>query len=356
MFKNKLNILLLLFFSFFLNHCGSEKNPDQEENAIKYKIYLQGQSEALSFLYLDQKDGYVYLEIRPLVQEVEWSSSHPAIAAFIESGVLQVFQAGDLNIRAVVDGEVVELPVRIYAIFDNESGNELPNEEESEEEEGDSPKPFNHDNLINNLTSIPLQPNPEPDPQDPIPEPVPSDHFIDELIEWFPGENAGFGQNNLPDIIMGGPQGNGHVQGGLHVLSLGMGGEIVVKSETPVLNGEGIDLIVFENAFFAGGNPENIFMEMGEVSVSQDGQNFYHFSCNQQTGLGCAGVHPVYANVEKNNIDPLDPQAAGGDAFDLEDLDLDWIQYVKIKDVSGVGCQPVCYNGFDLDAIAFIYQ
>ncbi len=238
-------------------------------------------------------------------------------------------------------------------------GSELPLVPSEEETDFDDPNPSENSDDENNESEeeVEPQPGPEPDPdEDGIPDAVPSDHFIDELVQWTPGENAGFGENELPQIIMGPPQGNGEITGGLDVLSLGMGGEIIVKSETPVLNGEGIDFIVFENAFFEGGDPDKPFMEMGEVSVSQNGEAFVSFPCNQQTGVGCAGINPVYANSEKNNIDPLDPETAGGDPFDLEDLDLEWIQYVKIRDVSGNGCQPVCFNGFDLDAIAFIYQ
>ena len=146
--------------------------------------------------------------------------------------------------------------------------------------------------------------------------------------------------------------------GSFHVLSLGVGGEIILKSATPILNGAGEDFIVFENAFFAGGSPNAPFVELGQVSLSQDGTHFFPFNCETQNPAefypGCAGVHPVLANSELNDIDPTDPDAAGGDAFDLNDLGLSWALYVKIKDLSMAGAGVSA--GFDLDAIAIIHQ
>ena len=163
----------------------------------------------------------------------------------------------------------------------------------------------------------------------------------------------------MPGIILGPPKGYGLLQGSLDTLSLGSGGVIVLKSATPILNGSGPDFIVFENAFYANGNPNAPFAELGEVSVSQDGSQFFKFHCQTTNSAGgypgCAGVSPVLANAEFNELDPLDPSEAGGDAFDLGDLGLSWAYYIRIRDLSveeGTGGNA----GFDLDAISILHQ
>src|SRR5205823_13446223 len=92
---------------------------------------------------------------------------------------------------------------------------------------------------------------------------------------------------------------------------------------------------------------------------------------------GFTGVHPVLANVDTNTIDPFDPSAAGGDAFDLADLQnhplvqsglvrLNAIRYVRIIDVLGDGSltdtlgRPIYdatgfNNSCDIDAVSVIH-
>ncbi len=196
-------------------------------------------------------------------------------------------------------------------------------------------------------------------PPGPIQPPsVLSDPYVDEIVNFTPGPGAGFGQSQLPGIVLGPPHGNGALMGGFDVLSLGAGGQITLRSATPILNGPGPDLIVFENAFYAGGNPLNPFAERGEVSLSQDGENFTVFPCDasNQAALypGCAGVHPVFANPDTNTISPSDPNLAGGDAFDLQSVGLSWALYIRIRDLSSGGGGSSA--GFDLDAISIIHQ
>jgi hypothetical protein len=181
---------------------------------------------------------------------------------------------------------------------------------------------------------------------------------MDEVVAFNPGPAAGFGSDKFPEIVLGPPQGSGAGAGSFHVLSLGIGGEIILKSATAILDGAGVDFIVFENPFYAGGNPKTPFAEPGQVSVSQDGVSYFHFPCDFTNSAdlypGCAGVHPVYANPLTNTIDPTDPSVAGGDGFDLEDVGLAWAQYVRIKDKSSVG--GGISAGFDLDAISIVHQ
>ena len=52
--------------------------------------------------------------------------------------------------------------------------------------------------------------------------------YASELISFEPGPGAGFGQDQLPGIVLGPPDGRGPDAGGLDVLSLGQGGTIVL--------------------------------------------------------------------------------------------------------------------------------
>jgi hypothetical protein len=70
---------------------------------------------------------------------------------------------------------------------------------------------------------------------------------------------------------------------------------------------------------------------------------------------GCAGRSPVFANVDDNDIDPTDPDVAGGDAFDLANVGMTRARFVRIVD-SGVDRGFGTDNaGFDLDAVAVVH-
>ena len=115
---------------------------------------------------------------------------------------------------------------------------------------------------------------------------------------------------------------------------------------------------MFENPF------SEEFPEPGEVSVSADGSTWRSFPCDPTTLEGCAGVTPTLA-TPASGIDPLDPDLAGGDAFDLADLGLSEVRYIRIDDRSaeywdGQGmsyCDPGQggSGGFDLDAVAIVH-
>jgi hypothetical protein len=179
-------------------------------------------------------------------------------------------------------------------------------------------------------------------------------------VESFtPGPGAGFNQDKLPDIVLGPPQGKGTGSGTLDVLSLGAGGEIVLGfGELGLVDGPGADLLVFENAFWPGGDKTMVFAELGEVSVSEDGQTWHTFPCDtigdgHGNFAGCAGATPTLA-YDAVTLVPLDPEKAGGDAFDLADVGLEHARFVKIRDLE---TQPPGGNttGFDLDAVAAIH-
>ncbi|MCB9777661.1 MAG: cell surface protein [Alphaproteobacteria bacterium] len=168
-------------------------------------------------------------------------------------------------------------------------------------------------------------------------------------MSFSPGEGAGFGEEGLPDIVLGGPE--GRPGGSLDVLSLGRDGEIVLAlTDIGLIDGEGPDLLVFENPF--PGWPET-----GHVAVSEDGETWYEWACDpldEAGGFpGCAGVNPVEANSD-NGLDATDPAVAGGDAFDLADLGLARARFVRIRD-TGENSYDGTSGGFDLDAVAVVH-
>lgn len=182
--------------------------------------------------------------------------------------------------------------------------------------------------------------------------------YASEVVSFEPGPGAGFGQDELPGVVLGPPVGYGPLSGSLDVVSLGQGGEIVLGfGAREVVDRPGDDLVVFENAFWAGGDPAAVFAEPGEVAVSEDGETWHAFPCDAggdgEGGFeGCAGWTPTL-ELEPEEVVPIDPAATGGDAFDLADLGLERIRYVRIRDVSGSGDAPS--SGFDLDAVGAVH-
>ena len=127
-----------------------------------------------------------------------------------------------------------------------------------------------------------------------------------------------------------------------------------------IVNGAGADFIVFENAFDIAGNPSNVDADVGEVSVSDDGNTWTTFPCTATAPPygACAGWHPVHSNPA-NCISPLDPATAGGDAYDLADIGVSHAKYVRIVDKGNQACssdpsQELTTNGFDLDAVSIV--
>jgi hypothetical protein len=174
--------------------------------------------------------------------------------------------------------------------------------------------------------------------------------FATTVESFTPGPGPDFGQANLPAVVLGPPKGGGAVKGSLDVVTLGNGGSITLGfAPSWIIDGPGPDFIVFENAFYANGDPDAPYVELASVEVSDDGEQFEAFPCTaSEAPYGeCAGWHPVYANPDKNALAATDPSVAGGDPFDLAELGMARARYVRITDrvdLSGA-------NGtFDLDA------
>jgi hypothetical protein len=136
----------------------------------------------------------------------------------------------------------------------------------------------------------------------------------------------------MPEVALGPPVGGGCCQGSLDVVSLGNGGTIVVGfGGSAIVDGPGPDFVVFENAFETA---DTVFAEIASVEVSEDGMHWDAYPCTD------AGPGPV------------DPSSSGGDAFDLADLGLARVRFVRITDRADLtGAAGV----FDLDAVGVVH-
>ncbi|HRG44890.1 MAG TPA: LIC_13355 family lipoprotein [Leptospiraceae bacterium] len=136
-----------------------------------------------------------------------------------------------------------------------------------------------------------------------------------------------------------GVRGAGLSSGSGDVFSLtatGVNASMVLEwSGKRVLNGSGIDFIVYENVFQYNSNASTVFMEAIIVEVSQDNVSYCGFSpdytflqentysINPTHWKRFAGLTPVIYNVESNVFsgdDLYDTSKTGGDGFDLDNL------------------------------------
>jgi hypothetical protein len=208
-----------------------------------------------------------------------------------------------------------------------------------------------------------------------------ADPFADRVVTYTVGTGGGGGQAGLPGVVLGPPHGGGAFQGSSDTFSLGLGGSITLAFDDNVLvNGPGPDLLVFENAFLATGlTTLPPFAEPGVVEVSGDGVDWHAFPCALTTAPyypGCAGVYPVFANVDDPDApsplipsttpigdlvgvptaDFVPPAGAGGDAFDLTDVGLSAARFVRITASSTLSPGLQGLSGFDLDALAAVHS
>lgn len=190
--------------------------------------------------------------------------------------------------------------------------------------------------------------------------------FIDTVYSFKPGtiQFVGQGTEYFPMNIFGPPSSSASrvvpASSPYDVCSIGIGGEIILGLKNGrILNGDGVDFIIFENAFERQIDGV-VFAEPAIVSVSQNGIDFIEFPFNSWTLDGLAGKTPT--NGLEN---PFDISVSGGDGFDLEVLGLDFITHIKLKDTSRIVSQDEKHpfyqpefivSGFDLDAIAIVHH
>jgi hypothetical protein len=182
--------------------------------------------------------------------------------------------------------------------------------------------------------------------------------FASEVVTFDPGEGSGFGEEELPGVVLGAPGPGTELQPSQDVLSLGMGGEIVLGfGDRVIVDGPGMDFAVHENAFWPGGVGENVFAELGEVAVSEDGDQWWAYPCSPEKGVietyeGCAGWNPTLSFTLSEDVF-LTWEDTGGDGFDLAESGFQRVRYIRIKDLSGGGLAPTA--GFDLDGISLFF-
>jgi len=207
-----------------------------------------------------------------------------------------------------------------------------------------------------------------------------ADPFLDAVVSSTVGQGGGGRVADLPGVVLGPPRGGGAFTGSLDTFSLGLGGQIVVAfTDNVVVDGPGPDLTVFENAFLPTGLTTLApFAEPGTVAVSADGVTWATFACASDRPPyfpGCAGVYPVFASADDaaspsplapstvpiaSLVDvPVDafapPPGSGGDTFDLADVGLAAIRFVRIDGgADRFGLMGLA--GFDLDAIAGLHS
>jgi hypothetical protein len=175
--------------------------------------------------------------------------------------------------------------------------------------------------------------------------------FVTDVVSLCLGANPDSMPGALPGPAAGPPKGGGCCSGSTDVLPLGNGGSIIVAFQSNgIVDGPGADFIVFENPFDVGGDPQKPFVELATVAVSDDGATWLSFPCvaTMPPYGSCAGWRTVNANVDTNQIDPLDPQLAGGDPFDLADVGVKQARFVRITD------RPDMPSDFDLDAVGIV--
>ncbi|MFT6628884.1 MAG: hypothetical protein ACJA1R_002158 [Flavobacteriales bacterium] len=175
-------------------------------------------------------------------------------------------------------------------------------------------------------------------------------HYAEAVVSFEPGDGAGYGTDDLPGVVTGPPAATPEGVGSLDVLSLGSGGAITLAFAVPIVDGPGVDFIVYENAF-AIADSDDVFAELGAVGVSEDGVAFTWFSCDTDTTIGCAGKSPTLPH-EPCALDELSLAATGGDGFDLSSVGLDEVRFVRVEDVSLSGASPSA--GFDLDSVGVV--
>lgn len=173
------------------------------------------------------------------------------------------------------------------------------------------------------------------------------------------GQKSGQGAAFFPANVLSGPsvlaRDSVPVTDPREICSIGLGGTITLGLRRAVIvDGPGADFTVFENAFRYGAG--RLYAEPATVEVSSDGLRWTMFPFDSISCRGLAGVTPT------SGMDPYDPLRSGGDKFDLADVGVDSIRWVRLSDVTGmVLANPASplydptLSGFDLDAVLALH-
>ena len=169
--------------------------------------------------------------------------------------------------------------------------------------------------------------------------PATGTYLADTVISAPGATGQGFKNSSL---AVNGICGGGTSSGSTDVYELdqtGAGATLTLGwSSHTVMNGSGVDFIVFENAFYQNGNSSIRFMEAVIVEVRDDitgrwcgftgldynpGGPETTYSTNPAHWIGFAGVTPTLYNQVFNALSAsaiFDPSQGGGDGFDLSNL------------------------------------
>ena len=197
------------------------------------------------------------------------------------------------------------------------------------------------------------------------------------FIDWASACTVERGWKNITDTTLGktstGDIYSATEKSGINgVVSLGDGGSAILTFSSPIINGNGPDFAVFENAF------NNTFLELAHVEVSSDGFNYFRFESSSLSQINSQIMNEVNATDIRNLAGKY--RAQYGTPFDLEEmvgitnLNVNSITHVKIIDAIGSINQsyasydsqgnmindpfptPFETGGFDLDAIGVIHS
>ena len=153
------------------------------------------------------------------------------------------------------------------------------------------------------------------------------------------------------------------------VISLGDSGVVTLSFAEPISNNEGYDFAVFENGFAVG---LSYFLELAHVEVSENGTDFVRFPSESLSDTGLQTDNFGYTDPTKLRNLAGKHQAPYGTLFDLEEVGLEEVNFVRLVDVVGsvidsLGSRdskgriindpwptPFASSGFDLDAVAVV--
>lgn len=345
----------------------SGTTPGSTVAAIELKVLPLGSSNGPSLIQLavdvtftdqSRKEGVTYRALDPVskkIHQVVWESTMGEIASVNDKGLLSPAAVGETLVKASLG----EKTATAYILIQNQqSGSETADEAKFDIDVELNVAPEEYEELSTDA---------EADPPDfsKIEScdllTVDRDPFADRVVEYNKGVGGGFHEELLPDIVLGPPHAHPEspLNGSFDVVSLGREGEITLEfADYQICDGEGDDFIVFENPWQYNLDAKyGTYAEPAIVSVSEDGSHYVEFPCdlNHQHFRGCAGVRAVSANPDLNDIDPTDPETAGGDSFDLKEVGLSSARFVRIRDGGQTrGPAGNGMRGFDLDAVAVV--
>jgi hypothetical protein len=218
------------------------------------------------------------------------------------------------------------------------------------------------------------------------------DPFADRISAFTPLTPGGYGAVFVPGNLTGPPDGRGTyapASAQTQVASLhartGAGGSVVVEFTDNIVElGPGADFTIFENVLYVGGQATQRFMEPALVWVALFEGEWFRFPIDVVPPAGGQPINlmdPFYYHrgfAGRNGTtgsDPTDPSVSGGDSFDVNELaipGLTWIRFIRIQATGDAaltddfGADPVRHNagfgalsgagssGFDFDAVSAV--